>query len=280
MFGNRFRYGVIALVGCLALSSLAQAQALAKVIEIKAGAAIDLTVRVSSEDVFAGETRKTDGVLRYRQTIAIVADIPRVTQILTGREGTFGDEPADVAALASSLTFDANGQLAGARIVDYPALVGELFDAGPLAKASPEERQEAGLSPGRRRFFDSLSPEHAALALLRVQQLLTTPQNITLKVGEPWRAPTAFMGATGVRQLELKRVDQKADLAFVILTDRLEAKPKPTVTLITTTDCDYAIDMKSGMVATAACTFTRALDAPDLPRKTVYRFEITQAPAK
>ncbi|MBN9318394.1 MAG: hypothetical protein J0I28_01720 [Caulobacterales bacterium] len=151
----------------------------ATILDLPKGTKIDFTVqRTRSGGSFPQPMTAT---FRYRQDIEPTRKGYRVRQKMTGAEFPPEVSPAErasaeqAAASAADITYEAAADLSPLRVEDWKGLVDRLATA---AGARDDRLGEA-----TRRALGRMSPEQAAQALMREQQMAASMQNVELELG-------------------------------------------------------------------------------------------------
>ena len=253
------------------------AQSLPAALKLPRGAIIAFKAEETNEDDFAGRHQRSVGAVEYREALTPAQNMIWVERTLRTQTGTFAGDPADLFARVPKVTYLAGARLHPLLVKDYPQIVAAIFETGPLAGASEDERAEAGLSPSRRRLFERLTPDQAAASLMLAQVLIAEPQGRALALGKPFVFPPE-LNRSGVRTLVFKEIDKATGLARVVLDDTLSGPAGPGASMTVSTHCDYGVDMVTGLAVEASCALGRDLVAPDgMSRKTVQQFTVSQA---
>ena len=263
----------IALVLATVLAGNAEAQTLPRALTLPKGAVLVLSVEETNTDVFAGQTQRVTGTVGYTETVESAGERLHVVRTLRDQSGEFAGDPSDWVARAAKVGFWTDARMTPQAIDDYPALVTAIFETGPLAGASEEDRATAGLSPSRRRIFERLSPEQAAQGLLQAQTLLAGPQAKGLTVGQKQvqQLPNGGTWTQAFTGLDAQ------GLGKVTFDVRQEGRMGPDALLVATVHCDYLVDMTTGLTRQATCLTDRDLKAPDnMSRKTTQRLVMSQ----
>lgn len=294
------------VAGLVFSSTAALAQDFEVPFDLPSGTTIDLVIDKSREDIRGGQTTRSGGVFRYRQTLTATDEGYRVRQVMTGMEGVAATrEVSDLIAGASDISYDAGEDLAPLRIVDWPATVERI--TATVAKTSPDT--PASALDSTRKLLLSMPPEQAAMVTLKEQYYLSATQFASLALGAPQVADEALPNPLGgppiasTFTVDLKSIDRKAGLAVVHTRQELDpastkasmqvafarmlaglpaGAPKPAdadvagLDMKRTMDCAYDMDMKTGLTAKADCKMVTVIASGGETATRNERWVITQ----
>jgi len=250
-------------------------------IELAEGATIDLVVEKTTGEVRDAQGRPAaSATFRYRQTLTPEGRGYRVRQVMTGASFPPGVQPSQqenqILAAASEISYLTDEALTPVEIVDWPTTIDRILEL--IAKASPE-KFKASMSQVRQLFM-SMGPEVAAQVLLKEQSTLAVPQMLGIDQGEMieerQQVPNPLGGPPidSLFRVELVSIDQATSRAVIRSTQTLDpasarrsmeaamgdvvkaggAKSVPKdLRMDRTLVCAYAVDLKTGLTAKAAC---------------------------
>ena len=267
----------------LILSAPAFAADYATILDLPAGSKIDFSVqRTRSGGAFP---RPMTATFHYRQDVEPTRRGYKVRQKMTGAEFPPEVSPAEraaaeqAAAAAADIAYDAGPDLAPLRVEDWKGLVDRLATA---AGARDDRLGEA-----TRRALGRMSPEAAAQALMREQQMAAAMQNTELELGlslsETQDVPNPLGGPpiASTYSIRLESLDKAAGRAVIATRQLLdpdsasasvktvvealakqargdaEAKlPPPGFRIERTFDCRSIMDVATGLALSTDCTQT------------------------